>query len=182
MPNRSDIVIRTATVADAELISSLARQTFDEAFTPTNDPVSMRDYMDAAFQPAVQAVELANPPNHFYLAEIDGAAAGYAMIRQGSIEPGISADRPIELVRLYALQAYLGRGIGPALMDHCLTEATRLGHDVIWLGVWEFNPRAQTFYRKYGFREVGTHVFQLGAEAQTDLLMQRPLIAEGVKG
>lgn len=173
--NPIDIQIKNASVDDAVLISELGRRTFDETFTPTNDPESMREYMDAAFRVEVQTAELADPANHFYVARIGAEATGYAMVRQGSREAGIVAQRPIELVRLYALQEWLGRGIGPALMEHCVAEAVRLGHDVIWLGVWEFNPRAQAFYRKYGFREVGTHVFQLGDEAQTDLLMQRDL-------
>jgi ribosomal protein S18 acetylase RimI-like enzyme len=43
----------------------------------------------------------------------------------------------------------------------------------MWLGVWEYNPRAQRFYEKNGFRIVGKHVFQLGTDPQTDLLMQK---------
>jgi ribosomal protein S18 acetylase RimI-like enzyme len=169
------ITIRPATLDDAELLAELGRRTFDEAFTPTNDPVSMRDYMDSAFAPEVQRAELVDENNFFSIAEVEGQPAGYSMLRHCSAEPSIVAEQPIELVRLYTSQSWLGRGIGPALMDHCLAEAARLGHDVIWLGVWEFNPRAQAFYRKYGFREVGTHVFHLGPEAQTDLLMQREL-------
>jgi ribosomal protein S18 acetylase RimI-like enzyme len=45
----------------------------------------------------------------------------------------------------------------------------------MWLGVWEYNPRAQRFYEKNGFRIVGSHVFLLGEDPQTDLLMQREL-------
>jgi ribosomal protein S18 acetylase RimI-like enzyme len=167
------ITIRPAALDDAVLLAELGRRTFDEAFTPTNDPDSMRDYMDSAFAPEVQSAELADENNFFAIAEVEGQPAGYSMLRRCSAEPGIVAEQPIELVRLYTLQSWLGRGIGPALMDHCLAEAARMEHDVLWLGVWEFNPRAQAFYRKYGFREVGTHVFHLGPEAQTDLLMQR---------
>ena len=55
-------------------------------------------------------------------------------------------------------------------MDACFERATRHGRDVMWLGVWEYNPRAQRFYEKNGFQIVGKHVFQLGADPQTDLL------------
>lgn len=171
-PNPS---IRRATAVDAVLLADIGRRSFDEAFSPTNDPQSMSEYMDQAFNPAVQAEELTDPDNQFFIADIDGRAAGYAMLRAGSVEPGITGENPIELVRLYALQAWLGRGVGAALMDHCLTIARSADHDIIWLGVWEFNPRAQAFYRKYGFTEVGTHIFHLGPEAQTDLLLQREL-------
>ncbi len=45
----------------------------------------------------------------------------------------------------------------------------------MWLGVWEYNPRAQRFYERNGFRQVGKHTFQLGSDPQTDLLMQKEL-------
>jgi ribosomal protein S18 acetylase RimI-like enzyme len=37
--------------------------------------------------------------------------------------------------------------------------------------VWERNPRAQAFYRKMGFVDVGAHTFVVGSDAQTDRLM-----------
>jgi len=60
-------------------------------------------------------------------------------------------------------------------MDACFEFAIENAHDVMWLGVWEYNPRAQRFYEKNGFRQVGRHVFQLGNDPQTDLLMQRAI-------
>jgi ribosomal protein S18 acetylase RimI-like enzyme len=60
-------------------------------------------------------------------------------------------------------------------MDASLERAKGENRDVMWLGVWEYNPRAQRFYEKNGFRVVGSHVFQLGEDAQTDLLMQKEL-------
>jgi RimJ/RimL family protein N-acetyltransferase len=45
---------------------------------------------------------------------------------------------------------------------------------VVWLGVWERNPRAIAFYKKFGFLEVGVHVFPLGFDPQRDIVMSRP--------
>jgi ribosomal protein S18 acetylase RimI-like enzyme len=64
-------------------------------------------------------------------------------------------------------------------MQACLTEAESAGCDLIWLGVWEHNPRAIGFYRKWGFRQVGAQRFQLGAELQTDLVMARQVASNG---
>jgi ribosomal protein S18 acetylase RimI-like enzyme len=47
--------------------------------------------------------------------------------------------------------------------------------DVAWLGVWERNARAIAFYRKFGFAEVGEHVFLLGKDPQRDVVMARPV-------
>jgi molybdopterin-guanine dinucleotide biosynthesis protein A len=45
----------------------------------------------------------------------------------------------------------------------------------VWLAVWERNGRALGFYRKHGFRRVGTQGFRLGADTQTDDVLHRPL-------
>ena len=47
--------------------------------------------------------------------------------------------------------------------------------DYVWLGVWEDNPRAISFYRKNGFVEFDKHIFVLGDDEQTDILMKLEL-------
>ncbi|OYY07322.1 MAG: GNAT family N-acetyltransferase, partial [Sphingobacteriia bacterium 35-36-14] len=42
----------------------------------------------------------------------------------------------------------------------------------IWLGVWEKNSRAIRFYEKNGFKIFSSHLFTLGNDIQTDLLMK----------
>ena len=169
------IEIRQAAPADAQLLTDLSYTTFWDAFAdhPKNAPDDLAVYMQQAFSLEQISAELAGDENVFLIAEIDGEAAGYAKLVIGSIEPGITATRPVELSRLYSHQEYLGKGVGQSLMDECFEFAKSHGHDVMWLGVWEFNPRAQAFYTKNGFREVGKHTFQLGSDPQTDLLMQR---------
>jgi diamine N-acetyltransferase len=171
------INIRQATVDDAQALADLAYTTFWDAFAhhPKNAPEDLNHYMRQAFNEGQIAAELADDKSIFLIAEIDGVPVGYAKIVIDNIEPGVTAQRPVELSRLYSHQKYLGQGIGQKLMDACFERARREGRDVMWLGVWEYNPRAQRFYEKNGFRAVGSHVFQLGNDAQTDLLMQREL-------
>lgn len=171
--------VRPAGPADAELLAELALRTFNDAFAghPLNRPEDMAAYTAAAFAPARVRAELADPAVLYLLADVGGEVAGYAQLRFGPAEPGVTADRPAELGRLYAEQRFLGRGVGPALLTACLAEAARRACDVLWLGVWEHNPRAQAFYRKWGFEFVGSHTFLLGSDPQTDLLMQRPVAA-----
>lgn len=173
----AEIEIREATIDDAKALTDLAYTTFWDAFAhhPKNAPDDLNHYMRQAFSLEQISAELEDDKSIFLIAEIDGEPAGYAKIIIGSIEDGITATRPIELNRLYSHQQFLGKGIGQALMDACFERAKADGHDVMWLGVWEFNPRAQRFYEKNGFRVVGSHVFQLGEDPQTDLLMQKEL-------
>ena len=131
--------------------------------------------MRQAFSLEQIAAELDEDKNYFLIADHENKPAGYAKLVVGSIEPGITAERPIELNRLYSHQLFLGKGIGQGLMNACFEYANKGGFDVMWLGVWEYNPRAQRFYEKNGFRIVGRHTFQLGSDPQTDLLMQKEI-------
>lgn len=171
------ITIRQAVSEDAKLLTDLAYTTFWDAFAhhPKNAPDDLNYYMRQAFNLEQLTTELADEKSIFLVAELDGEAAGYAKIILDNIEPGITAERPVELSRLYSHQKHLGQGVGQSLMDACFDRAREESRDVMWLGVWEYNPRAQRFYERNGFRIVGKHVFQLGEDAQTDLLMQKDL-------
>lgn len=175
MTQVSGLTIRRGTVQDAALLSELGARTFSETFAADNTAEDLAAYLEASFSVAQQTAELEDPGSIFLIAEVDGHAAGYAKLHDGKPETGVEGANPIELVRLYVSREWLGRGIGEQLMRACIDEAGRAGHETIWLGVWERNARAQAFYRKWNFQTVGEHVFQLGADRQRDLLMQRPL-------
>ena len=171
------ISIRLATVNDAKPLTDLAYTTFWDAFAdhPKNAPDDLAVYMQQAFSEEQITAELADAKSIFLLAEVDGKLAGYAKLIVESTEDGITAQNPIELSRLYSHQEYLGKGVGQGLVNACFELAKSNKHDVMWLGVWEYNPRAQAFYTKNGFREVGKHTFQLGNDPQTDLLMEKSI-------
>jgi len=170
-----DLTIRRGTLADAALLSELGVRTFSETFAADNTPEDLAAYTVASFNVPQQTAELEDPASTFLIAEIDGCAAGYAMLRGGEPEKGVDGANPIELVRLYVSREWLGRGIGEQLMRACVDDARHAGHDTIWLGVWERNARAQAFYRKWNFRTIGEHMFQLGSDLQRDILMERSL-------
>jgi len=173
----AEIKIRQAVREDAELLTDLAYTTFWDAFHdhPKNAPHDLEAYMQEAFSVEHIRSELEDAESVFLVAEMNGELAGYAKLIFESTEPDIIAEWPVELSRLYSHQKFLGRGVGQALMDACFARAKEAGRDVIWLGVWEYNPRAQRFYEKNGFRLVGKHTFLLGSDPQTDLLMQKAL-------
>jgi ribosomal protein S18 acetylase RimI-like enzyme len=45
--------------------------------------------------------------------------------------------------------------------------------DYVWLGVWEKNVDAISFYTKMEFYEAGQHSFRMGDELQNDLIMKK---------
>lgn len=171
------LVIRTAEVSDSAELARVAWQSFHEAFAdhPENHPDDMRIYMERAFSEANISHELCDPANTYLVAERDGDIIGYAKLRTGFKEDCVSGDRPVELSRLYCLEAHIGTGIGRALLEECVSRSRQMGCDVMWLGVWEFNFRARAFYDKAGFKRCGDHVFLLGTDRQTDWVMQLAL-------
>ncbi len=175
MENRSNIAIRQGVAADADLLARLGAKTFAESFAAHNTPENMAAYLSVSFGPEIQARELADPTVVFLIAEIDGLPAGFVKLQASLPEACVTGPRPYELVRIYSTVECIGKGAGSALMRASLREAARRGYETVWLGVWEHNTRAIAFYRKWGFVEVGTHVFYLGEDAQTDLIMQRPV-------
>jgi diamine N-acetyltransferase len=173
MSETPDLMVRRASLEDASLLAELGARTFSETFAADNTPHDMTAYLAANFNLAQQTAQLNDRASTFLIAEVTGLAVGYAQLHAGAPAEGVAGPRPIELVRLYVSSEWLGRGVGEALMRACVDEARQTGHGTIWLGVWEQNGRAQAFYRKWDFHAVGEHVFQLGSDAQRDILMER---------
>ncbi len=175
MTGRAIPTLRCATVADAALLTQLGEQTFLETFDGTCPPADMQLYLASAFTLARLTSELTDPRAVFLVAEIEGEPAGYAKLQCGEVPDCIAGTSPLELERLYVAQRWLGCGVGPALMQACLDYAKETGRQTMFLGVWENNFRAQAFYRKWNFEQVGDHVFMMGTDPQTDWWMERAL-------
>jgi len=85
----------------------------------------------------------------------------------------------MEIERIYVLQSMHGKRVGHLLLQTAISEAVASSMEFLWLGVWEQNVKAIQFYKRHGFVAFGTHVFMLGNDAQTDILMKLP-ISNGV--
>lgn len=173
------LIIRRAITEDFPVLSKIARKSFYDAFAdhPKNAPDDLKSYMDEAFTAEAIAADLVEKDVIYFVAELGGKMVGYAKLKRHSREECTSGERPIELCRLYSLSEYIGKGIGKSLMLKCLDFAAENNHDFMWLGVWEFNYRAQDFYKKFGFEKCGEHIFQLGKDPQTDWVLQKQLTA-----
>jgi ribosomal protein S18 acetylase RimI-like enzyme len=167
------LTIRSCSLHDAEAIISLGIRTFRDTFDEYNTPENMMLYLNSTFTLRRIREELQEPESVFFLAEDDDVAIGYARVRRSEVPEGLDAKAPLEIERLYVDKKYLGKRVGHHLMNTCLRHAKDHGHDLVWLGVWEHNERALAFYQKWGFEHFGQHVFMLGHDAQTDLLMKK---------
>jgi ribosomal protein S18 acetylase RimI-like enzyme len=170
------IRLRRATTSDAGLLAELGARLFEETFGPDNAPEDMRLYLASAFSEAKQIAELADDNRATWIAlDSSDGSIGYASMRRGTRADGIVADRPAEVQRIYSDRGWHGRGVAAALMSACVEQARAWECDVLWLAVWERNPRAIAFYEKTGFRKVGRQIFALGRDLQHDDVMARSL-------
>lgn len=168
-------LIRKAGIPDARQLAKLAEQTFRDTFEAMNNPEDMKLHCETHYSEAIQAQELLDPGMTTLVCEQHQEFIGYAQLRWGDPPSCVRAVRPFEILRLYVAKQWHGKGIAQDLMAESIATADAHGADQLWLGVWEHNPRAIGFYRKFGFVEVGDHVFPLGTDPQRDIIMVRPI-------
>lgn len=172
------ISIAKANLATATRLAALGRQTFSATFAASNKPEDMAAYLDETYGPEIQLAQLQNPRYTYLLAEMQGEAVGYALVEQGSslgLTTDALASNQLEIKQLYITEDWIGTGLGATLMRRCLELAQANEATAIVLGVWEHNERAQAFYQRFGFRQIGEVAFKLGQDVQRDLIFRKGL-------
>ncbi|MFV8442409.1 GNAT family N-acetyltransferase [Flavobacterium sp. LB2P44] len=168
----NQIEIQKATDTDLEVLQNISIQTFKETFAAVNTPENITNYVADSFNLEQLRVELNNPNSQFYLAYSNTEVVGYLKINFGNAQTERFNDNALEVHRIYVLQSFQGKNIGQLLIDEVKKIALNTNVDYIWLGVWEENYRALHFYTKNGFVVFDKHVFTLGTDEQTDLMMK----------
>lgn len=174
--------LRRARAADAEMLAAFGERTFREAFEHGNNPDDIDAYVSVTYSVAKQQADLADPARLTIIAEQDGVVVGYAQLRHGDVPDCVHGTSPVELLRFYVDRAWHGQGIAQAMMAEVVAEATADGSKTLWLGVWERNSRAVAFYRKCGFRDVGSHEFVMGSDHQIDRILARSIDGKAQSG
>lgn len=169
------ISIRKASANDAAKLAAIGRMTFVETFAEVNTKEDMHQYVSKAFTEKQLLIELAEPGSTFLMAFERDRLAGYAKLRSSQNPKELSDNKALELQRIYARKSYQGKKVGQQLMEYSLDMAKAMGYDTLWLGVWEYNPKAITFYEQWGFEKFGKQTFTLGYDVQTDILMKKKI-------
>ncbi|MNJ87455.1 Protease synthase and sporulation negative regulatory protein PAI 1 [compost metagenome] len=170
--------IQKAGFGDLKTLQEISRSTFYETFADSNTEQDMQHYLSVNFSLDQLSFELSETDSQFFIAWDKDRAVGYLKVNSGQAQSDLKEDDSLEIERIYVLNAYHGKKVGQLLYAHALEVAMQLGKSSIWLGVWEMNPRAIRFYEKNDFVTFGTHVFKMGEDEQTDLLMRKSLFGE----
>ena len=106
---------------------------------------------------------------------MDGTLVGYIKINEASAQTDIQDEDALELERIYVSKEVRDSGLGSYLMEQTVAMAKQKGKTYIWLGVWEKNQKAISFYQKHGYYKIGTHEFVIGDDVQMDYILRRDL-------
>ncbi|MGP1528981.1 MAG: N-acetyltransferase family protein [Treponema sp.] len=169
------IYIRIAEHTDAERLAFIAEKTFRETFVPFNTRVDMDEHCKKSYGMKIQQREIANTDKCTLLCESDNQIIGYAQINWDKTFDGIYDGPQAEIQRIYIEKDWHGTGAAQELMRAILDMVRQHKIQHVWLGVWEQNPRAMAFYKKFGFMEAGEHVFLLGSDPQRDIILYKIL-------
>jgi ribosomal protein S18 acetylase RimI-like enzyme len=171
----AEICIKLVTINDIGQLQKISRQTFYETFSEGNTEENIAKYLEEGFSVTKLTSELSNNDAQFYFATLEDNTIGYLKLNFGQAQTELQDDKALEIERIYVLKEFHGKGVGQLLYDKAIQIAKQKSADYVWLGVWEENPRAINFYKKNGFVEFDKHVFKLGNDNQTDIMMKLKL-------
>lgn len=172
--------VRRADHADVEALAALAALTFPLACPPHTTDEAKAAFIAAHLSEASFTRYLDDSARVIFVAEVEGALAGYTMLVTGEptdadVAAAVTLRPTVELSKCYVHPGAHGAGVASALMAESLAEATASGARGMWLGVNQLNARAQRFYGKHGFTRVGVKRFLVGERYEDDYVYERPL-------
>jgi len=170
-----EIKIIRVTSTDIGQLQEISKQTFFDTFAPYNSEQNMQQYLEENLSLRKLSAELNTAGSEFYFAWLDQKVIGYLKINAAASQTEIRDEKALEIERIYVLQEFHGQRVGQILYEKAIGLAQERGLHYIWLGVWEKNARALRFYEKNGFEPFDRHIFKLGEDEQTDIMVKKVL-------
>jgi ribosomal protein S18 acetylase RimI-like enzyme len=170
-----EVTIKKVSLTDLADLQQISKTTFVQTFAEHNSEADMAAYLETSYSLEKLTNELNSPFSEFYFACIHEQIVGYLKINIGLAQTEHKDLSAFEIERIYVEQAYLGKKVGQLLFNKAIDLAHSKKAAYVWLGVWEENHRALAFYKKNGFVPFDKHIFKLGSDEQTDIMMKLQL-------
>lgn len=128
---------------DRSEISNIYEQSWKFAYRN----IIPQEYLDSI--PTGKWAEKLDNPNRYSLIAIEnGKIIGTVSFGKSRFNDFVDYG---EIISIYFLPKYMGKGYGKILMKSAVEELLRLGYHDIFFWVLEKNTRARRFYEKFGF-------------------------------
>ncbi|WP_138750844.1 GNAT family N-acetyltransferase [Paenibacillus sinopodophylli] len=169
------VMIKKCTFEDLEILQKICIETFYDTFKNLNSPENMKIYLEKAFNVNQLEKEMSNSSSAFYFIYSNEEVAGYLKLNTDDAQTENMGHAALEIERIYIREVWHRQGLGQSIIKKAIEVATEQKKEKIWLGVWDINESAITFYTKMGFVRTGVHSFYMGDEEQLDLIMTKSL-------
>jgi ribosomal protein S18 acetylase RimI-like enzyme len=166
-----NISIREANPDDADSLSTLARQTYADAFGHSMRASDLTAHLDNKLSAAQISKMLRE--DTFLVACAEADLLGFVQFGDVNLDEKLIAQptkiRPSdrEVRRLYVRAAYQNRGVGTQLLDAALNHSQLRNSTTVYIDVWKDNRGAQRLYGRYGFVKVGEKPFYVASGEKT---------------
>jgi len=155
------ISITKATAEDFQLIAGIGKISFIESHGNSAKPADINNYVDKKFNYDVIKNELEEFGNLYHIINYDNEPAGYSKIIFNSPHADIAIKNVTKLERLYLLKKFYGLKLGAVLFNFNLELSKNNNQAGMWLYVWKENQQAIAFYKKIGFKIIGSYDFKI---------------------
>lgn len=171
----TDLVIRTAIEADASQLADFGRLTFLDTFGHLYPDEDKAFFTAERFSLARTQSDIHESGRLLKLAFTADRLVGF--LDCGAL--GLPVEKPelgaLELYRLYVSNDQKGSGLAKGFMEIAIDWAKSQGAPALYLGVFNQNDRAISFYRKFGFEIIGAYQFKVGGTLDDERIMRLAL-------
>jgi len=167
--------IKTATVADTEIIRHLANETWWPTYSPILEKEQIEFMLGEIYSTEKISHQLATNEQTFLLLMEDSEPVGFAAFSPRAEDPEI-----YKLHKLYCLPKTQGKGCGKLLLNAVISEVKKAGKQTLDLNVNRYN-KALTFYEKMGFKIAYEEDIAIGPYWMNDYVMRLTFYAYPLK-
>jgi hypothetical protein len=112
-----NFLIRKVILSEVEILQQLTIKTFLEAYSETNNAISMKAYIEAKFSLENLSRELKQTNSEFYFIEHKSEKMGFLKLNIGSSQTEPMPENTLEIERIYVLDKFQGLQITTILQQ-----------------------------------------------------------------
>lgn len=146
-------------------------ETFMQAYDDVHTSEDIAAYCEANFTLEAASAELSSEQTICCIGSKGHEPVGFYIVKHHDCPVPLDSQSS-ELKQIYILAKEYGTGLGRSLYEHALESVRSAGARWVWLSVSDINYRAQAFYKKLAFEQLGAGpIFEVGTERLTSSIM-----------
>jgi ribosomal protein S18 acetylase RimI-like enzyme len=163
-----------AKVSDCVLLSTLFKTVYIETYGTEGVTQEFVSFMEQQFSKQKISNDIESKNHDLLVAYFNDNPVGVIQVEYNRLCPVNNFTSP-EINKLYVLRNFYGKGVGQNLMVLAEKEIINKGYNQVWLWVLKSNQRANRFYQKQGFKQIGIADFQMDVNTYTNNVMIKEL-------